>query len=158
MMHPQNALWSTVSITSTAGHYAAVTTVSFSRAVNHSAIMSLWIGVYYLCFSTVHLWRALNVRHTCGWIQPWGSGKGFESAGWQNRTSQSLSDHSRGSLRRCCGHSSSSPSLLWNLVPMNKWMNNSQLWGNISPSTHSNARLNSGKVPSPPLLYSVPSK
>lgn len=119
--------------------------------LQHSTMM------YYLCFSTERLWRVLNVRHICGWIQPWGSGKGFESAGWQNQTSQSLSDHSRGSLRRCCGHSSNSPSLLWNLVPMNKWMNNGELRGNISRSTHSNT-LNSGEVPSPPLLYSVPSK
>ena len=125
----QNALRSNVAVTSAAGHYAAISTESSSRAIKHSVVMSVWIGLYYLYFSTVYLWRVLNVRRTCGWIRPWGSGKGFESAGWSSRTFQSPSDRSRGSSRRCCGHSSSNPSLLWNLVPTNKC----QLKGKMSP-------------------------
>lgn len=155
----QKALWCTVAPTSTAGHYAAATTASFSTVINYATFMSHWVVLRYLCFSTVHLWRVLNVRHTCGWTRPWGSGKGFEWAGWRNRTSQSLSGRSRGSWRRCCGHFSSSPSLLWNLVPMNKWMNNGELRGNLSTSTHSNSSFEQrwSGLPSP-LLYSVPSK
>lgn len=38
----------------------------FQQSQIHSAIMSLWVGLCYLCFSTVHLWRVLNVRRTCG--------------------------------------------------------------------------------------------
>lgn len=116
------------------------------------------IGLHHLDSSTGHLWRVLSVRRTCGWIQPLRSGKGCESAGWQSQTSQFLSAHFHGSLRKCCGHSSSSPSRLWNLVPMNKWIDNSQLQGNISSSTHLNSHFRTRTVLSPPLLYSVPSK
>lgn len=69
----------------------------------------------YLCSSSADQKRNQDARRTCGWTQPWVSGRGFLSTVLLSHTSLYPADRSHASSRRWFVHSSSNLSHPWSL-------------------------------------------